>query len=116
MKTAKDVQQSEEILRIKDLVIEGFDFMPKFKTAKCSQEAVEPFLTAVHHRIARDDPLQVRSDSRKEPDYVTSFVVAKVKEKFGTCWKHYLKKNYLLQLKRTYASCNEEVFNYHLHQ
>ena len=39
--SAKDVEQSEEILKIKALINEGFDFTPEFKCAD-SLTAVEP--------------------------------------------------------------------------
>ena len=90
--SAKNVEQSEKILKIKALIDEGFDFTPEFKSADYSHDEVELFLTAVEHRISCVDSLSLSPESREVSDHVAGYIVAKVEEKCGTCCMEELEK------------------------
>ena len=85
--SAKDVAHSENILKIKTLVREGFDLNESLKINHDNSDATSNLLKAVECQIHDEDSLQLEENSRDVSDYIAGYIAHKAKKTFNNCFE-----------------------------
>lgn len=83
--SAKDASRSENILKIKSLVKEGFDIVSDIKMVEDSSKSGEELLRAVEEELGDVDAIKLDESSRKVSDHVAGYFVRKTHDIFHPC-------------------------------
>ena len=81
----KDVSRSENILKIKSLVKEGFNIDQSLKVDNVENEAVQQFLKDVELVIPDPDSIQLHPNTKEVSDNVAGYIARKSKKLLLNC-------------------------------
>lgn len=83
--SAKDVAHSENILKIKTLIKEGFDIDDSLKTNPDHSKITAHLLEALDCQINDESSLQLEESSRNVSDHIAGYIAYKCKKAFKNC-------------------------------
>ena len=83
--SAKDVHCSENILKIKSLVKEGFDIDSSMKQNDTSREETDNFLVDVEACLGNIESIELDSNTREVSDNIAGFIVRKAIKLLSDC-------------------------------
>ena len=89
----KDVMRSENILKMKSLVKEGFNIDPSLKENGKCEEATAKLLEDVEFTLPNVDTVQLNSRSMEISDNVAGYIVHKSKSIFNSCYEEQMTKH-----------------------
>ena len=87
----KDVSRSENILKIKTLVKEGFDVTPSLKVQEDYSHAEENLLFDVDQCLGDVESIQLGEESRQISDNIAGYLSHKTRDVFASCCGNNLK-------------------------
>ena len=87
----KDVSRSENILKVKTLVKEGFDLTPSLKMQEDYSNDVENLLADVDRYLDDVDCIQLGEASREISDNIAGYLCHKTRDLFASCCGNNLK-------------------------
>ena len=83
--SAKDIHRSENIIKIKSLVMEGFDVDNSFKLDTSYKEEIEPFLNEVEKCLGNVENIELDSNTREVSDNIAGYIARKANDALSGC-------------------------------
>lgn len=83
--SAKEVSTSENILKIKTLVKEGFDLSQSFKVPKPTEEAEENLISVAEQVLGDVDSIQLNDTSKSVSDNIAGYIAHKKEKLYDGC-------------------------------